>query len=185
MLYAIHGQTTTEASLTPDTLDPFNIPASQIMTSYLNRFYSRTERDSIYADFTSGRKCLPRLNEALMLHIFSFLDFTPIPFHVQEARIAKKYHLRCSQPALWHYIHTIPEILTIMDLMSTYATDFHIEHDQQRRTRRIYRQSQVVLRQTFQDLINASRRYHNADTPVVRPHQFQVPLNDTHQEIIE
>ena len=69
--------------------------------------------------------------------------------------------------------------------MSTYATDFYIEHAQQRRIRTLSRQSQAVLRQTFLDLINASRRFYNADTPVVRPHQFQVPLHDTHQEIIE
>ena len=33
MHYAIHGQTFTEATLHQDTLDPFNIPTSQIMTS--------------------------------------------------------------------------------------------------------------------------------------------------------
>ena len=81
--YALHGQTTTVATLNPVTRDPFNIPTSQLMTSYLNRFYARTERDSIYVDLITRSKRLPKLNEAVMPYIFSFLDFTPSPFHAQ------------------------------------------------------------------------------------------------------
>ena len=69
VLYAIRGQTITNPTIHPDTLDPFNISTSQLMTSYLSRFYSRTERDSIYVKLSSRTKCIPKLN--WLRHTFS------------------------------------------------------------------------------------------------------------------
>ena len=55
-----------------------------------------------------------------------------------------------------------------MDLITVYATDSSTDPEQQRRNRE-----------------EASTRYHTANTPVVRPHQFQEPLHDTQQKIME
>ena len=82
-------------------------------------------------------------------------------------------------------MHTLPEILTVMDLMTIYATDSQTNPDQQRRNREAAGHSEFILRETFRRIINASTRYHNANIPVVRPHQFQEPLHDTQQEIME
>ena len=72
MSYAQHGFTSTVTAHLPVTLDPFNMPTSQIMTSYLNRFYARTKRDSLYADLIAGSQRTepnnpePQLNAQVM-----------------------------------------------------------------------------------------------------------------------
>ena len=122
---------------------------------------------------------------AVTTHILSFLDFTPSSFYNQELPIARAYYHRRSQPALRSYMHTLTEILTVMDLITIYATDSSTNPDQQHRNREEADHSEFILRETFHRIIEASTRYHNANTPVVRPHQFQEPLHDTQQEIME
>ena len=46
-------------------------------------------------------------------------------------------------------MHTLPEILTVMDLMTIYATDSQTNPDQQRRTREAGGHSEFILRETF------------------------------------
>ena len=72
-----------------------------------------------------------------------------------------------------------------MDLITLYAIDPTSDSDQDRRIRGESKKSKAILRRTLSHLINASKDYHNAGLPITRPHQFQVPLHDTHQEIIE
>ena len=120
-----------------------------------------------------------------MAHILSFLDCTSSLFLADEVLIARAYYYRCSTPFYRNYIHTLPEILTVMDLTTVYATNPKPESDQDRRIRTNSCKFKGILRKTLSYLINASKDYYNAETPVTRPHQFQVPLNDTHQEIIE
>ena len=85
-------------------------------------------------------------------------------------------------------MHTLPEILTVMDLITIYATDSSTDpdltvldlitlyaidptsnSDHDRRIRRESKKSKAILRCTLSHLINASKDYHNA-----RPYQFQV-----------
>ena len=119
-----------------------------------------------------------------MTNILSFFDFTPNPFYDQELPLAHAYHRHCSQPVLRAYMHTLPEILTVMDLLTIYATDSSADPEQQRHNREEANHFEFILRQTFHRIIEASTRYHTANTPVIRPHQFQEPLHDTQQEII-
>ena len=142
MLYAKFGQTFTETTAHLKTLDPFNIPTSRIITSYLNRFNARMRSNAFLIDLKSRKKyilalkSLPcQLNVAVTINILSFLDFTPNSFYDQELPLARAYHRRCSQPALRSYMHTLPEILTVMDLIKIYATDSSTNPDQQRRNR--------------------------------------------------
>ena len=57
--------------------------------------------------------------------------------------------------------------------------------DQQRRNRHKSNHSNYILQRTFSKLIDASTLFYDANIPILRPHQFQVSLHDTHQEIIE
>ena len=185
MSYAQHGFTSTVTAHLPVTFDPFNMPTSQIMTSYLNRFYARTKRDSLYTDLIAGSKRTdpnntePQLNTHVMEHTFSFLDFMPSPHLVDEILIAREYIVRCTTPYYRSYIHTLPEILTVMDLITLYAIDRTSESDHDRRIRRESKNSKAILRSTLSHLINASKDYHNVGLPITRPHQFQVPLHNS------
>ena len=169
MLYVRHAQTFTEATSHQDTLDPFNIPTSQIMTSYLNRFYACMRKDAFFVELTARTKYIIsntshiQLNAAVTSYILSFLDYTPSPSHAQEVAIARAYHERCSTPALRYYIHTLPLIHTVMDLMAIYATDTQMNPDQQRRNRHTLDHSQVILSRTFSRLVEASTRYYDAN----------------------
>ena len=179
MLYAKFGQTFTETTAHLETLDPFNIPTSRIITSYLNRFYARMRSNAFLIDLKSRKKYIFELKSTSYQLNLAVMNFRPNPFYDQELPLARAYHRRCSQPALRSYMHTLPEILTVMVLITVYATDSSTDPEQQRRNREEANHSEFILRQTFHRIIEASTRYHTANTPVVRPHQFQEPLHDT------
>ena len=137
-------------------------------------------------EFLSRESHILFLNKAVMAHhIISYIKFTPSSLHSQELNIAHKYLQRCSEPALRHYIHALPEILTVMDLMSIYGTEFSTDQNIQAYIRRTRAHAQRVLHRTFRQLIDTSRRRYRNQTPTVRPHKFQDPAHDKLHDIIE